>query len=290
MQMEPQTERRAAPNAEQEDPGTAHTRSAIGPMSTSSIGNRPRASLTAQVLQALSSSIESGSLKPGDRLPSERELMATYRVSRTVVRGAIASLRSSGRIDTQQGRGAFVQAPPPACSYVVDASDLAKIGDVLQILDLRIGLESEAASLAAQRHTPVQLRRIRAALDTLEAGIRAAQTAVNPDVEFHLEIIRATGNAYFIDLFTQLGPLMIPRARLDLFRNDRRAKVRYLALIQQEHAQIYQAIARRDAEAARAAARLHLTNSRERLRATLERTPRAVPRRGSRPAAAGSRR
>jgi DNA-binding FadR family transcriptional regulator len=66
---------------------------------------------------------------------------------------------------------------------------------------------------------------------------------------------------------------MIPRARIDLFKNDRQARVRYLALIQQEHAQIYQAIARRDAEAARAAVRLHLTNSRERLRATLEQAP-----------------
>jgi len=255
-------------------------RSVDGPMSTASIGNRPRDSLTAQVLRALAASIESGELNPGDRLPPERALMEKYRVSRTVVREAIASLRSSGRIDTQQGRGAFVLAPPFAYPYVVDASDLAKIGDVLQIMDLRIGLESEAASLAAQRHTPAQLRSIHAALETLEAGIKAAQTAVNPDIEFHLSIIRATGNAYFIDLFTQLGPLMIPRARVDLFKSDRRAKVRYLALIQQEHAQIYQAIARRDAEAARAAVRLHLTNSRERLRAALERMPgrRAVPR------------
>ena len=242
-------------------------------MSTVSIENRPRDSLTAQVLRALSTSIESGELNPGDRLPPERELMEKYRVSRTVVREAIASLRSSGRIDTQQGRGAFVLAPPFAYPYVVDASDLAKIGDVLQIMDLRIGLESEAASLAAQRHVPAQLRRIRVALDTLEAGIKAAQLAVKADIDFHLEIIRATGNAYFIDLFTQLGSLMIPRARVDLFKNDRKAKMRYLALIQQEHAQIYQAVARRDAEAARAAVRLHLTNSRERLRATLERTP-----------------
>ena len=243
-------------------------------MPTLSIDDRPRDSLTAQVLRALSASIERGDLSPGDRLPPERTLMEQFHVSRTVVREAIASLRSSGRIDTQQGRGAFVLAPPFAYPYVVDASDLAKIGDVLQIMDLRIGLESEAASLAAQRHTPAQLKSIRAALDALEAGIKAAQTGVNADIEFHLSIIRATGNAYFIDLFTQLGPLMIPRARVDLFKNDRKARVRYLALIQQEHAQIHQAIARRDAEAARAAVRLHLTNSRERLRAALGRASR----------------
>ena len=73
-------------------------------------------------------------------------------------------------------------------------------------------------------------------------------------------------------MFTQLGPSLIPRARVDLFKNDRKAKVRYLELIQLEHAQMYHTIARRDAEAARAAVRLHLANSRERLRAALEGT------------------
>lgn len=243
-------------------------------MSIPSIDARPRDSLTAQVLRVLSSQIESGALKPGDRLPAERELMETFKVSRTVVREAIASLRSSGRIDTQQGRGAFVLQPPPfAYPYVVDASDLAQIGDVLSIMDLRIGLESEAASLAAQRHSRGQLADIGAALENLEGGIRAADAAVSPDFQFHLAIIRATGNPYFIDLFTQLGPRIIPRARLDLFHDDRKARVRYLELIQLEHAQMYQAIARRDAEAARAAVRLHLTNSRERLRAARERSP-----------------
>ena len=93
------------------------------------------------------------------------------------MREAIASLRSSGRIDTQQGRGAFILPPPFAYPYVVDASDLAKIGDVLQIMDLRIGLESGGAALAAQRHAPAELRDIRTALETLEAGISAPRPA-----------------------------------------------------------------------------------------------------------------
>ena len=241
-----------------------------GTLPNPSIKNRPRDSLTAQVLRELTARIERGELTPGDRLPTERELMATYRVSRTVVREAISSLRASGRIETQQGRGAFVRSPPVSFSYALDASDLAKVGDVLHIMDLRIGLESEAASLAATRHSAAQLNDIHAALKKLETDITSADTSVASDVQFHLEIIRATGNAYFVDIFKQLAPVMIPRARVDLFKHDRKAKVQYLQLIQQEHAQIYQAIARRDAEAARAAVRLHLANSRERLRATLE--------------------
>ena len=106
----------------------------------------------------------------------------------------------------------------------------------------------------------------------ISTDIRSADTAVASDVRFHQEIIHATGNHYLRALFAQLAPLLIPRARVDLFKRDRKAKVRYLQRIQQEHAQIYDAIARRDPEAARAAVRLHLSNSRERLRLAMEQT------------------
>jgi DNA-binding FadR family transcriptional regulator len=241
-------------------------------MSTIPIEDRPRGSLTSQVLRDLSGRIERGELKPGDRLPTERELMAAYRVSRTVVREAISSLRASGRIETQQGRGGFVLPAPVSLPYALGALDRATISDVLQIIDLRIGLESEAAALAAQRHTRAQLDDIHAALRSLEAEIGSADTSVQSDIQFHLKIVQATGNPYFTDLFVQLAPLLIPRARVDLFKSDRRAKIRYLQRIQGEHEQLYEAIARRDVDAARAAVRLHLSNSRERLRSALEHT------------------
>jgi DNA-binding FadR family transcriptional regulator len=241
-------------------------------MSALPLEPRSRDSLTAQVLRALSTRIESGALKPGDRLPAERALMAEFNVSRTVVREAIASLRSAGRIDTQQGRAAFVLPAPGPSVQLVDASDLAKIDDVLQIMDFRLAIEPEAASLAAQRHSRHQLAAIHAALCALAGRIKGADTGVDLDYRFHLAIVRATGNPYYINLFMQLRPLLIPRGRLDLFRADARARTRYLNGIQHEHAQLYDAIARRDAEGARAAVRVHLTNSRERLRVTLERS------------------
>ncbi|HEY5308685.1 MAG TPA: FCD domain-containing protein, partial [Casimicrobiaceae bacterium] len=168
--------------------------------------------------------------------------------------------------------GAFVLAAPVSFPYTIDPAEASRLGDVLQIMDLRIGLETEAAALAAQRRSATQLAAIREALDRLETDIRSADTAVASDVRFHQEIIHATGNHYLRALFAQLAPLLIPPARVDLFKRDRKAKVRYLQRIQQEHAQIYDAIARRDAEAARAAVRLHLSNSRERLRLAMEQT------------------
>jgi DNA-binding FadR family transcriptional regulator len=258
-------------------------------MSLPTIQSRPRDSLTAQVWRELSTRIDSGTLKPGDRLPPERELMVEFNVSRTVVREAIASLRSAGRIDTQQGRGAFVLPPPAPFPQFIDGSDLARLGDVLQIMDFRIAIESEAASLAAQRHTRRQLGEIHAALSVMEAGIKAADAAAALDYRFHLAIIGATGNPYYVNIFTKLGPLVIPRARVDLFGTDAQARKRYLDGIQREHAQLYHAIARRDAELARAAVRLHLTHSRERLRATLERSSSAPGGAALQPASGESR-
>ena len=179
-------------------------------MRNPSIENRPRDSLTAQVLRELTARIERGELNPGDRLPTERELMANYRVSRTVVREAISSLRASGRIDTQQGRGAFVRSPPVSFRYALDASDLDKVGDVLHIMDLRIGLESEAASLAAKRHSAAQLNDIHAALKKLETDITSADQSAASDVQFHWKSYARQGNVYFVDLFRQLAPVMIP--------------------------------------------------------------------------------
>jgi DNA-binding FadR family transcriptional regulator len=248
---------------------------------------RPRGSLTAQVLRDLAERIERGELQPGDRLPPERSLMQAYNVSRTVVREAISSLRASGRVDTQQGRGAFVLAPQIALHYEIDLAEADRIGEILQIMDLRLALESEAAAMVARQRTEAQMESIRAAFDQLAAEIGNERTSVAADVRFHLEIIRATGNAWFQDLFRQLAPLLIPRGRVDLFKRDRDEKRRYLERIQQEHAQMLEAIERRDADAARAAVRLHLSNSRERLRAALT-LARKRPRQGA--ARAGARR
>jgi DNA-binding FadR family transcriptional regulator len=241
------------------------------PLFGRSIEHRQRDSLTTQVLRDLSGRIEKGELKPGDRLPTERELMALYGVSRTVVREAVSSLRSSGRIATQQGRGAWVLDPPASLGFRLEDADLTTAQDVLQVMEIRIALESEAAALAALRRTTEQLAALRQAFDALESSLARPDSSAEHDVRFHLEIARATGNHYFTELYAGLAPRLVPRARLDLFKNDPDGKVAYLQRIQQEHAQILQAIARSDPEAARAAMRLHLTNSRERLRAALDR-------------------
>src|SRR5579864_9217579 len=156
----------------------------------------PRDSLTSQVVRDLSTRIDAGELAAGAQLPPERELMAHYGVSRTVVREATSSLRASGRVATHQGRGAFVLSAPPAFRFTVDPAQLSTLRDVLHVMDIRVALEAEAASLAASRRGAGQLAAIGDALAALAANARKAAGNSASDVAFHLAIANATGNSY----------------------------------------------------------------------------------------------
>jgi GntR family transcriptional regulator, transcriptional repressor for pyruvate dehydrogenase complex len=240
-----------------------------------SLAHPIRDNLSVQVLRDLAARLDRGELKSGDRLPTERELMVRYGVSRTVVREAMSSLRASGRVATHQGRGGFVLESTRGFKMTREPAEVTTLQDVILVLDLRIGLESEAAALAAKHRTPAQLQDLQAAWKALQASVEAPDASTTYDIQFHMAIARATNNHYFVDLLGKLAPVMIPRARVDLFKSHRKSKTDYLQRIQLEHAQIHQAIARGDADAARAAMRLHLTNSRERLRLALEEQQRA---------------
>ena len=117
--------------------------------------------LSAGVVAGLKDKILAGDLAPGAKLPSESELIEEYAVSRTVVREAVTRLRAEGLVETQQGRGSFVLAVPESSSFNVESSAIRTQADVLAMLDFRIGVESEAAALAALHHTAPTRRRSR---------------------------------------------------------------------------------------------------------------------------------
>src|SRR3990170_4806447 len=109
--------------------------------------------LTAELVQRLTADITSGKLPPGSRLPTEQELIAATGVSRTVVREAVAALRAEGLVVTRQGVGAFVPANARR-SFRVDFDQLSSLREVLDVMELRTGIETEAAGLAAERASP----------------------------------------------------------------------------------------------------------------------------------------
>jgi GntR family transcriptional repressor for pyruvate dehydrogenase complex len=236
--------------------------------------------LASELVDGIGTRIRERKLKPGDKLPTEAEIMREWGVSRTVVREALSKLQANGLVDTRHGVGTFVLEPPAPSGFRIDPAEIETAVDVLAVLELRISLETESAGLAAARRTEEQLNEMRVALDELNSGDVSAREGgkdtVSPDFRFHHLIAVATGNRYFADIMSHLGATLIPRARINSSRIAREDWSQYHRRLSREHEEIYDAIARRDPEAARAAMRLHLTNSRERLRRAQEATTTAV--------------
>jgi GntR family transcriptional repressor for pyruvate dehydrogenase complex len=217
------------------------------------------------VVDYVSEQIASAALKPGDKLPTESQLMLALGVSRTVVREAISRLQAGEVIETRHGIGSFVLESnrKKLGSDMVPATTLR---DVLSVLELRISLETECAGLAAQRAQPQDLARMRTALDAIEATRHTGSDSVAADLQFHIAVASATGNRYFVDILSQMGTALIPRKRLDSAGIAHADPKTYVSQVNAEHESILDAIARQDSEGARAAMRMHLSNSRERLR------------------------
>jgi len=223
--------------------------------------------LALELVDALGERIHDGRLSPGDKMPTESAVMQEFGVSRTVVREAISKLQAAGMVDTRHGVGSFVVSVGRGRrGFRIEPRHLATLDDVIAVLELRIGVETEAAALAARRRGSANLAVMRAALDEFARAVNAGRDAVSSDFRFHSEIARATQKAHFAGLLTTLGAKIIPRARLEpsvTIDEERRA---YLRRVHSEHESIYDAVANQDPEAARAAMRTHLANSRERRR------------------------
>jgi GntR family transcriptional repressor for pyruvate dehydrogenase complex len=230
-----------------------------------------RETLTSQLAKSLGERITAGAYAAGSKLPTEQELVEAFGVSRTVVREAISLLKAGGMVTTRQGVGVFVAQTETARPFRVEEARLDVLREVIAVVELRIGVEAEGASLAAQRRTDADLAALAAATEELERCIDEGRDAIAADLAFHRTIAEATGNRHFTNLFNYLGALVIPRTRVQTFQLFPTSPQDYLKRINAEHRMILDAITRSDADAARAAMRLHLTGSRERLRAAAAR-------------------
>jgi GntR family transcriptional repressor for pyruvate dehydrogenase complex len=227
--------------------------------------------LTGEVVERIAAEIRSGRLEPGARLPTEQALMAGMGVSRTVVREAVAALRAEGLVTTRQGSGAFVAADASRVPFRIDPDGLSSITDVLEVMELRLAIEVEAAALAAERITPEQLVPIANGLRAFEDAVARGEGAINEDFAFHLAIAAASRNPRFAELLEFLGRHVIPRQSVRVSLSSPGEQRRYLERIQAEHGRIYDAIAARQSADARKAMRTHLTRSLTRYRRLAER-------------------
>ncbi|MDE1939245.1 MAG: FadR family transcriptional regulator [Alphaproteobacteria bacterium] len=223
-----------------------------------------RRSLVQSAMDALMARIRVGDFQVGDRLPTEPEVMAELGVSRTVVREAVSRLQASGVVETRHGIGTFVVASPSGMN--LDTSVVTTLHDLIAMLELRISLETDAAALAASRRTDGHIAAMRGALDDLQRDLNEGRDGAGSDFQFHLQIALATGNPYFENVFRYLGTATIPRTHIDTAAFAAEPGSAYLRRTNSEHEYIFEAIKRQEPETARAAMRMHLSSSQERLR------------------------
>lgn len=229
---------------------------------------KPRTRLTDVVIQTLSERLDTQVYRPGQRLPSEQALCKEFKVSRTVIREAMASLRLGGRVVSSPGLGVFVtEDHDPPISF--DIQPPADSRWALHIMEVRVGLEVEAAGLAAERRTPANMADIVQAFDEFNAAESDRAAAVQADFNFHLAIARASNNPHFAHLLESAVKDVMLDLKIKHGGKSEQELRDYEKRTAREHGVIMAAIMRGDPGAARAAMTRHLGESVARYRKQL---------------------
>jgi DNA-binding FadR family transcriptional regulator len=215
------------------------------------------------LVEDLERRVISGELPPGSRFPTEAAMVASHGVSRTVVREAFARLAAAGLLESRRGSGAYVAGGARYRAFQITADELREIDDIHRLFEMRTPLEIEMAALAAERHDKADIKAMKAAVDALLAADEV-DAAVDADTAFHTAVARATRNDYFTRFTAFLGVRLVPPRTQYLRTPDAMSRRDYVRDIAADHQAILDAIARRDPQAARAAAAQHMHNSHDR--------------------------
>ncbi len=208
---------------------------------------------------ALLDYIRTQQLQPGSGLPSEAKLTELLGVSRPVVREALRNLRGLGVIDIHNGRGAVVRELGAASLEVFFSHALQTIANsIIGLMELRTGLECEAAALAAVRHEQVDADDMMAIVTEMRTATRDPDRYSALDVELHVAISRASGNRLYVHMIESIRAAMrdasLRGMKLWLDHED-------TGIVQALHEEIVDAIIRRDADAAFNAMKRHMRSA-----------------------------
>jgi GntR family transcriptional repressor for pyruvate dehydrogenase complex len=234
-------------------------RTGATPYSFKPVERAPRLSDT--VAQQLLDSIFDRGLRPGDRLPSERELGEQFGVSRTVIREAVRSLVAVGVIEARPGTGLSVAAVDAASVTTSMSLYLRGIGEIPyeKLHEIRTMIEVQVAGRAAERATDLDIAALQAVLARFEESSRDGdvEQCADADVEFHRRLARATHNELYLVMLDSIG---------DILHEIRRQAIGApgsMELAASAHAAILERVAARDPEGARRAMQAHLDDALE---------------------------
>lgn len=213
-----------------------------------------------EVRNQLVRAIERGDYKPGDRLPSERELGEALGVSRVSVREGMRGLEAIGLVNVIHGRGAFV-AEGPGERYLSPFADLIDMhrSEILELMRVRGALDELAAAEAAERGDPALIEAVERACSGFEQAAAEdhplIEGLVGADIEFHLAIARASGSPLLEGLLEELNQLFA-ESRQVIFNQPR-----LVARSAKEHTAITEAIKTGQARKARTATARHIKSA-----------------------------
>jgi GntR family transcriptional regulator, transcriptional repressor for pyruvate dehydrogenase complex len=213
-----------------------------------------------EVRNQLEAAIRRGDFAPGSKIPSERELVETFGVSRVSVREAIRSLEALGQVTVQHGRGVFVNdrrsgVGEPMARWL----DLHR-DETVELIDVRAALDATAVEKAVFRYREAEIEAIERAHDAFREAVESNASAdelVRLDGEFHLAIAEASGNRLLYDLLVDLNAYLSSHRHVALAADGRAHRSL------REHDRVVEAILERDGERARTAMTEHLASVRE---------------------------
>ncbi len=227
----------------------------------------PSENLTDRITAMLRQDIIGGKYEPGMQLPAGKDLSQFFGVSITVVREALSRLKSDGLIASRQGKGVFVENDAKARPFRL--STAGSPNALSHIFELRMGVEVQAAGLAAMRRTSRDLKQMQKYLKQMEPSKNSFEQALTSDLAFHRSIAEATQNPLIVSFVEFLQPHL--KESIATARANSAKKPATQATVYKDHCDIYEAIAASDERQARIAARRVLERSVRRLRATPER-------------------
>ena len=217
-----------------------------------------------EVILGIEEMLKSNNMQPGDRMQSEKELSLYFGVSKTAVREALSALQTAGLIEVKHGSGIFVRNVNDHLTNPLTMKLLTNREGMLQLMEIRKGLESEGAFLAAARADRPDIARIKSCLLAMAEEIEQGENASHSDLAFHRALIQATHNPAYCNVYDTIAGVFnegMQTCHEYFFLNEGQRLV-----VLEDHRLIYDAIKKRQPERARDLMRRHLENIEDRLR------------------------
>jgi GntR family transcriptional repressor for pyruvate dehydrogenase complex len=210
-------------------------------------------SISEEIAKQIMDLISRGELKPGDHLPSERELCKNFGASRSSLREALRCLSIVGVLNARVGEGTSVAEDGERfLRKIIEWRLITERHDIENLLEVRMALEGVSAANAALQATDEQIERLRKVIARMKAALKDEKSYAVLDLEFHVAIAEASGNSLVSGLIDLVrGQLVKALHKVLLLPHA-------LPLAHKEHCAIFDAIECRDADGARKAMQTHL--------------------------------